>query len=116
MKLLLLGLLLVLFSFSIAPAFAVNKGTANFNVEVNLLTTDKYGTGIVYTPYCLVDCHLPFEIKYSGSITPASLSFSSKNISYLINKLNAKDDIQVTGILFLVNRTYTYQDWKSSES
>jgi hypothetical protein len=107
--------MLVLFSFSFAPAFAVNKGTANFGVEVNLLTTDKYGTGIVYTPYCLSECHLPLEIKYSGIIAPASLSFSSKNISSSISKLNPKDDI-TTGMLYLTNKTDSYTENKCSDS
>lgn len=105
-----------LFSLFFVNVQAINKGNQFFGVEVNLLKDDKYNTGIKYTPYCLVDCHLPLEFKYNGSIMPSTLSFSTKNISTMINKLDIKDDITIVGLKWLINDTYSRKEWLSNVS
>jgi hypothetical protein len=99
--------------FFIALAFPVNaytKGTTAANISYELLTTDKYGTGVIYTPSCF-KCDMPLEIKYGGSLSTASKSFTSANdMDYFFNKLNVSDDIKVTGYYLLKNETYNVTD------
>jgi hypothetical protein len=47
----------------ISPSKSLFKGNSSFGIEANLLTEDKYDTGVAYTPQCLQDCHLPIEFK-----------------------------------------------------
>ncbi len=88
-----------------SPIRTVFKGDSSFGIELNLLDTDKYGTGIFYTPNCLVECHMPLEIKYNGTSKSSTLSFSLKNMSWVIDKTSS-DDLHVFEIKYLVNETY----------
>jgi hypothetical protein len=89
--------------------FAYTQGNSLANISYSLVATDETSSGIVYTPDCLIECHLPIKIKYGGSLLPSSilLNPSSKaNINWLLNKTNLSDDIALTDIKVWKNVSY----------
>lgn len=63
--------------------------------------------GVVYTPECLFDCHLPFAITYTGTTEPATITLtpsSRTNIDWILNKVNS-DNVVITDIKYLENTT-----------
>lgn len=106
-------ILLLLISLTFAAAsFALTKGNSLANVAYTLVTTDETGTGVVYTPQCLSECHLPMKFLYNGSIAPPTIPINvaaKNNINWMFSKTNASDDIDITDIkilkTFLFNET-----------
>ncbi len=86
-------------------ADGMQAGTENFKITYNVITEDVTGTGIVYTPQCF-ECHLPINFSYSGSTAPDSVNIPLSKFTHTWNKINQSDDISLTGISILVNKTF----------
>lgn len=104
-----------LFSFVLAfsillispmPAFAITKGDVFNNVTVNLVSTDETGTGVIYTPQCLAECHLPVKFFYDGILASSSKTINvsnRQNIDWLFQNTAAGDDIHISDVRVLMN-------------
>lgn len=100
-----------------ASAKTVQKGDPIlYNMQFTLLETDKYGTGIKYTPNCLVECHMPIEFKYGGISQPQAKAFNKTMLGWVMNRLNASDDIYVEKVMWLQKKVYSYPDVISEKS
>lgn len=104
---LLSSMFILLFSVSVN---AYTKGTANNYVNYELLIYDEYDTGIVYTPECISNCHLPIKFYYSGTSAPATREITRDDVKSILNKLDFNDDVKVDGIRYLRNISYNVTD------
>ena len=93
-----------------APVLAVTKGDTLLNVTANLISTDETGTGVVYTPQCLAECHLPVTLFYDGSIASAAITVNvsnRQNINWSLQNVTFGDDVQVSDVRVLQNLNIT---------
>jgi hypothetical protein len=104
--------------FLIHFVVAYTSGSSDLSVNYNLVTEDIAGRH--YTPQCLVDCHLPFCVSYSGSAAPSTLAVSTQDINQYFTFPEGVDTLRLKdyGIDYLTTETYYFDvpDYGNCES
>lgn len=99
--------------FWLRLSLGYSKGTSSFNITYNIADPIKLkdGTDVRYTPNCLVNCYLPIEFYYSGSIAPASKTIMLSDLSYVKKKISGLDNLIDLKFNLIRNETYKEEIW-----
>lgn len=95
--------------------YAYSQGTASLSINYKIADpiTLADGTILQYTPQCLIDCYLPIEVSYTGSLSPISKSLSLSDISINKAKIIGLDTLYKIDFYYVKNNTYDEPYWDS---
>lgn len=110
--LVILSLIVISVALSIS-VYAYSKGTASFNVNYKIADaiTLRDGTVIKYTPYCLVNCYLPIEVWYSGTVATSTKSLQISDLAWKKNLISGADNLKSIEYYYIINETFTVPRW-----